>query len=126
LKAALLVATGGMAGALARFYLATAMAARFGTAFPYGTLLINVTGCFILGLLGTLGAERATIITPEGRLLLGVGFCGAYTTFSTFGLETLTLLRAGAIGQAGLYMFASNLIGLLAVFLGFQLARWVP
>lgn len=123
---ALLVALGGVAGALSRFYLGMVLAQRLGTAFPYGTFIINVTGCFVLGLVGTLAAERAALVTPEIRLLVGVGFCGAYTTFSTFGFETIALLRTGALLEAGLYLFASNALGLAAVYVGFLLARLVP
>lgn len=113
-------------GALTRFYLGMAVATRMGVAFPYGTLLINVTGCFILGLVATLAAERATIVTPELRLLIGVGFCGAYTTFSTFGFETVALLRNGAFAEASIYVLASVLAGLAATFAGLYIARLVP
>lgn len=113
-------------GALARYYLGLVMAQRVGVAFPYGTLLINVTGCLVLGLVGTLAVERSTIVTPEVRLLVAVGFCGAFTTFSTFGFETLSLLRAGDYAEAALYVLGSNVLGLVAVFLGFTLVRMLP
>lgn len=126
MQTALLISLGGVAGALARFYLGLAVLQRMGVGFPYGTLLINVAGCFVIGVLGTLATERAALVTREVWLLLGVGFCGAFTTFSSFGLETLSLLRAGALLQAGAYVMASNALGLLAVCLGFLLARnWV-
>lgn len=123
---AILVGLGGISGALARYYMGILLAQRLGTAFPYGTFAINVTGCFILGLVGTLAVERAAVVSPELRLLIGVGFCGAYTTFSTFGFETLALLRMGAVLEAGLYVLASNVAGLVAVYIGFLLARLVP
>jgi CrcB protein len=117
----LLLALGGVFGTLTRYALGLLFAARFGTAFPYGTLVINVTGCFVIGLVGTLAAERMWV-TPELRLLIGVGFCGAFTTFSSFGYETVLLVRMGALAQAGFYVLASNALGLLAVFLGVKLA----
>jgi CrcB protein len=117
----LLLALGGVLGTLSRYGLGLLFAARFGTAFPYGTLVINVTGCFVIGLVGTLAAERLWV-TPELRLLIGVGFCGAFTTFSSFGYETVLLVRMGAFAQAGGYVLASNTLGLLAVFLGVKLA----
>ena len=120
----LLLALGGVLGTLSRYYMGLQFAARFGLDFPYGTLVINVTGCFIIGLVGSLAAERVWV-TPELRLLLGVGFCGAYTTFSSFGYETVLLVRMGAFAQAGFYVLASNALGLLAVFLGVKLAGLV-
>lgn len=126
MKAPLLLALGGIAGTLARYYLGMAVTWRWGAVFPFATLLINVSGCFAIGLLATLAAERAQLITPELRWLLIVGFCGAYTTFSTFGLETLVLIREGAWLKATLYVFASNGLGLLATFGGFWCARALP
>ena len=123
---AMLVGIGGVLGAWSRFYLGVFLAQRLGAAFPYGTLIINVTGCFVLGLVGTLAAERASLVTPEVRLLVGVGFCGAYTTFSTFGFETVALLRTGALAEAALYVVGSNALGLGAVYVGFLLARLAP
>ena len=126
MQAAILVGIGGVVGALARYYAGLAIAQRLGAAFPYGTLAINVTGCFVLGLIGTLAAERGALVTPEVRLVAGVGFCGAYTTFSTFGFETLALLRVGALAEAVLYVALSNALGLAAVIAGFALARVLP
>lgn len=126
MQSALLVGLGGILGALTRFYVGMAIAQRLGAAFPYGTLFINVTGCFVLGLLSTLALERATLVTPEVRLLLGVGFCGAYTTFSTFGVEAVSLLRSGDLAEAGLYVLGSNALGLVAVYLGLLAARVLP
>ena len=126
MQAALLVGIGGVVGALARYYAGLAIAQRVGTAFPVGTLVINVTGCFMIGLIGTLAAERATLVSPEVRLAAGVGFCGAYTTFSAFGLETVALVRTGALAEAALYVGLSNALGVLAIFAGFWFARMLP
>ncbi|MFP5503605.1 MAG: fluoride efflux transporter CrcB [Candidatus Sericytochromatia bacterium] len=117
------VGLGGAAGAIARYYVTLALAARLGAGFPYGTLLVNVTGCFLLGLVGAAVADRAAFLSPEARLLVGVGFCGAYTTFSAFGLETVALLKAGQYTAAAIYVALSNVLGLLAVAGGVYLGR---
>lgn len=121
-----LVGLGGMAGAIARYYVGLAIAQRLGLLFPYGTLLINVSGCLVLGFVATLGAEREGLVSPEIRLLVGMGFCGAYTTFSTFGYETVTLFRAGSHLAALAYVVGSNVLGLAAVAVGYYLARLWP
>lgn len=113
----LLLALGGVIGTWSRFAIGMAV----GT--PLGTLAINVVGCFVLGVVGTLAVARPELVGAEARLLLGVGFCGAFTTFSTFGLETLGFLQAGRPGLALGYVAASNLLGLGATAAGWQLAR---
>lgn len=117
------VGLGGAAGAIARYYVTLVLAARLGAGFPYGTLLVNVTGCFLLGLVGAAAADRVAFLTPEARLLVGVGFCGAYTTFSAFGLETVSLLKTGHYLEAALYVALSNGLGLLAVAGGVYMGR---
>src|SRR6266702_897674 len=91
----LMVLLGGGVGALARYVLGTAIAARIGGRFPLGTLVINVSGSFLMGLLMTLLTERLQP-HPNLRLLLIVGFLGGYTTFSSFEWETLSLVRDGS------------------------------
>ncbi|MDB5098105.1 MAG: camphor resistance protein CrcB [Cyanobacteria bacterium RYN_339] len=108
-------------GAWARLYLGLAVALRTSTGFPYGTLLINLLGCFILGVVNTLVLERG--VPDVWRLAVGVGFCGAFTTFSTFGFETLALLREGRYAAAALYVLASNLLGFGCAALGWLVAR---
>ena len=92
----LLVVVGGGTGALARYVAASAIMTRFGGKFPLGTLVINVTGSFLIGFLMTLLTERFEI-DPRWRLLLVVGFLGGYTTFSSFEWETYTTVRDGAL-----------------------------
>jgi CrcB protein len=116
-----LVAVGGAAGAVARYLIGGWAAARWSAGFPFGTLLVNVTGSFLLGLLATLTTER--FVSPNVRVLLGIGFLGAYTTFSTFAYESLQLLAAGSFGRAALNMVGSLLVGLAAVWLGVVVAR---
>lgn len=121
----LILALGATVGAAARYYGSLWMADRFGAAFPYGTLLINVTGSFILGCFLTLATERLPI-GPELRLLVATGFCGSYTTFSTFSYESVGLLTRGSYLAGGLYLFGSVALGVLAVVAGIALARALP
>ena len=92
-----------------------------GTAWPWGTLLINVSGCFVIALF--LGVIAARALHPGWRYLLPVGFVGAYTTFSTFEYEVQQLIASGAWRGAAAYVIASNVAGFLAVLLGGAAAR---
>jgi CrcB protein len=116
------IAIGAAVGGVARYYLASSVQQRFGVTFPWGTLLINVTGSLLLGFI-----IRYAIVTPtvsvEMRALLTTGFCGGYTTFSTFSYETAALLEEGQYERAGAYAVGSVLLSLTATFLGFILAR---
>src|ERR671933_2155689 len=125
------ISLGAIAGALSRYYLTLWFAQRFGTAFPYGTFFINLTGCFVMGFFVTFALERAATIPPEVRLMVTTGFLGAYTTFSTYGLESLALLR-DAFGKDfalrnyaafSFYWVGSAILGVISVQLGVMLAR---
>ncbi len=111
------VATGGALGALARYFLARAVYSLLGTAFPYGTLVVNLLGCFLLGVIIALVEERG-LLGPEARSLLAVGFLGAMTTFSTFVYESHGLLRDGAYLLCLGYLAASLMGGLASFVLG--------
>jgi CrcB protein len=125
-----LVALGSAAGGLARWGVSTGAARVLGTTFPWGTFLINTSGCLFLGWFITELSDR--LLPSEGlwlraddlRLMVAVGFTGAYTTFSTFEYESDKLLRDGdgLLGTA--YIFASVFLGLLALRCGILLARW--
>jgi CrcB protein len=112
---------GGAAGAVSRFYLSQAVQQRMGS-FPWGTLLINITGSLLLGFL-----MRYALATPalsvEVRLMLTTGFCGGYTTFSSYSYETAVLIEEGQFGRAAVYAISSVLVALFAIFVGFMLAR---
>jgi CrcB protein len=123
LRAPLAISLGAIAGALSRYYLTLWFAQRFGTAFPYGTFFINLTGCFVMGFFVTLTSERVATIPPDVRLMVTTGFLGAYTTFSTYGLESVTLLRERNYLAAGFYWGGSAILGLISVQLGVILAR---
>ena len=97
------------------------IAGRMGTKFPYGTFVINITACVIIGFsLAFLG--RRTGLNPAWRFLIPVGFVGAYSTFSTFEWETFSSLQAGGLSVAGLYVVLSVVLGLVAVWCGVLIA----
>jgi len=117
------ISLGAIAGALSRYYLTLWFAQRFGTAFPYSTFFINLTGCFGMGFFLTVALERVAAIPPEVRLMVTTGFLGAYTTFSTYGLESVTLLRNRNFPAASFYWAGSAILGIISVQLGVLLAR---
>ncbi len=116
------VALGGALGSVARFALATVLAQRLGFAFPWLTLLVNVSGSLVIGLLASLGAHGVRALdTADARAFLMVGILGGYTTFSAFSLQTLELARAGAWGDAAGYVALSLGLCLGGVALGYWL-----
>lgn len=116
------IVAGAALGAPLRYFVQSRIQPLAGEGFPTGTLVVNVSGCIAIGLLLTL-AEQRSWLTGETRLMLVTGFLGGYTTFSAFGWETYQLLRDDAILQAGAYVFASVVVGLLGVWLGVIIAR---
>jgi CrcB protein len=119
------VAVGGAFGAVARFAIDGWVSERTGGLFPWGTLLINVSGAFLLGLLATLAIDRS-VLSPEIRPVAMIGFLGAYTTFSTWMLDCWRLMQEGAWALAAANLVGSVLLGLVAVGLGVALGRLVP
>jgi len=117
-----LIALGSALGGVARFVIGTFIEARFGAAFPVGTLLVNVSGAVLLGFILTC-ALAAPGLSPEMRGLLTTGFCGGYTTFSTFTFETMVLLERGDFARAGAYVLLSVTIALAGVWFGVSLGR---
>jgi CrcB protein len=116
------VAAGGAAGAVSRYALATIVYGLLGTHFPWGTMVVNLVGCFGLGVVA---AWADAAVAPEWiRTTLAIGFFGAFTTFSTFSLEALRLLEQGEAGRAGTYVLASVVVGIGAVAAGLALGRW--
>jgi fluoride exporter len=120
----LLIALAGALGAVSRVLVDAAISAGLGSAFPFGILIVNVTGAFAVGLLAALIVERG-ILPADLRSPLLAGFLGAYTTFSTLMLDSLRLAEGGASGQAALNLVGSFVLGLLAVAAGLALGRAV-
>lgn len=118
------VAVGGSLGSLARFWVGSTIASRLGTKFPYGTFVINITACIIIGFSLTFLGRRAEL-NPAWRFLVPVGFVGAYSTFSTFEWETFSNLQTGTFLIASSYVVLSLLFGLIGVWCGILLARAV-
>lgn len=119
---------GGGLGAICRYLATSAIGARFGLMFPFGTLFVNTLGSFLMALvLGfLLPLAKSTHIMPESlRLLLTVGFLGGFTTFSSFSMETLTLIRGGSLFLAFANMGTNLLLGLGAALIGFYIASSV-
>jgi fluoride exporter len=119
-----LIGVAGLAGTLGRYWISGALGRRCGESFPFGTLAVNVLGCFLVGALFFLFEERGAG-GETARAAVMVGLLGGFTTFSSYGLQTFTLLREGALGRAALYVVASNLLGLLLVWGGYALAARV-
>ena len=120
---ALAIALGGAVGALSRHYMAAAVSRAFGLGFPYGTLTVNVVGCFLMGLLVEALALRFSI-TPEARGFLAVGLLGGFTTFSAFSLEVALLYERGQLLLAAIYVVASVVLSVAALFGGLAVGRW--
>jgi CrcB protein len=115
----LLVGLGSAIGGMARYGCSLFLARLLGETFPWGTLFVNVTGSFIIGLFFTLTASGGRLlISPDWRIFVTVGLCGGYTTFSSFSLQTLSLLRDGEWLQGGLNAIGSFVLCLGAVWLG--------
>ena len=120
----LAVAFGGALGSVARFWLASAMTALTGPRFPWGTLLINVLGSFVIGVVGGMTLSPARVgMPPEIRLFLMTGICGGFTTFSAFSLQTLDLLQAGELVPALGYAVGSVVLCVIATYCGWLLGR---
>jgi CrcB protein len=111
------IALGAVVGASARYFLSTLISRDFASAFPYGTLLINIIGFFLV-----FSTERA-LLDPRWRLLVAIGFCGSYTTFSSYAFESFALMEQGQWLLTGINIVASNALCLAAVLAGAALAR---
>ncbi len=116
------IALGAVVGASARYFLSTYIGRHFSTVFPYGTLLINITGSLILGFFLVYASERV-LLDPRWRLLVAVGFCGSYTTFSSYAFESFALMEQGQWLLMSLNILSSNALCLAGVLAGAALAR---
>jgi len=118
LKAVFLVGTGGALGSLARYGTSVACTRLFGPQFPWGTLAVNLSGCFIYGLAFALIIRNMVPLGPELRMFLLAGFLGGFTTFSSFGMETVLFAADGSMGLALVNILANNVAGLALCALG--------
>lgn len=125
LRAPIAISLGAIPGALSRYYVTLFTAQWLGTAFPYGTFVINLTGALVMGFFATFTLER-TITSPDLRLFLAVGFLGAYTTFSTYALDTQNLLRTGNYYASLGYWAGSAALGVICCEIGSAIARKLP
>jgi CrcB protein len=122
IKLVLLAATGGALGSSARYLVSIGAGKLLGMGFPWGTLIVNIVGCFVMGLLVGLGATRLTI-SDEARVFIATGILGGFTTFSAFSADVLLLIERRHFGLAALYLTGSVGLSLLAVFAGLYLIR---
>ncbi|RMD92885.1 MAG: fluoride efflux transporter CrcB [Calditrichaeota bacterium] len=118
----IVVGLGGFLGAISRYIISGFIYRLLGDRFPYGTLFVNVLGCFLIGLIVTITEERF-FVNPTIRIFLTVGLLGAFTTFSTFGYETIELIRQGSHFAALANVIYSVLNGLAAVYVGMVIGR---
>lgn len=119
----LLVMAGGSLGALSRYGVALLAVKLLGSRFPWGTIIVNLAGCFLIGLAFALAERGVNVMNPSARLFFVTGYLGALTTFSTFGLETVNAMRAGAHLVTAANFLSNNLIGAALVFLGMWVGR---
>jgi CrcB protein len=118
------ICQGAVVGASARYFLSDYIAKTFSVAFPYGTLVINITGSLLLGFFLIFASERV-LIHPHWRLLVAVGFCGSYTTFSSYAFETFAYMEQGLWLLVAANVVANNVLCLVSVLAGAALARWL-
>ena len=116
------IALGAVVGASARYFISGYVARIFSTTFPYGTLIINLTGSLVLGFFLILAGERL-LLDPRWRLLIAIGFCGSYTTFSSYAFESFALMEQGQWLLMAVNILASNALCLAAVLAGAAIAR---
>ena len=118
----LLIGLAGLTGTLLRYGLSGSIARHYGETFPWGTIVVNLVGCFVTGAVFNLTQERF-LVNPTARTVILVGLLGGFTTFSSYGLQTFSLLRDGEFGLAILNVAVSNLLGLLMVWVGYGVVK---
>jgi CrcB protein len=121
-KLILLVGAGGAVGCIARFLSQQFISRHYPSSFPWGTLLVNIVGCFTIGVVYAL-SEKGSVMSPEWRILLATGFCGGFTTFSSFAYENVALMRDGELLLTFLYIAASIIVGLAGAYLGILIVK---
>jgi CrcB protein len=117
-----LIAMGGAIGSMARYLCQKWFYENYPHTFPWGTFMVNLLGCFLIGIIYEI-SEKSSVLTPQARLLLITGLCGGFTTFSTFAFENMNLLRSGDTIYFLLYTIASVVLGIAAVFAGIAVIK---
>jgi CrcB protein len=124
-RTAMAISLGAIPGALCRYYLGLEISYLFGANLPYGTLLVNITGCFLMGLLATLSSGQFIRLHPDLWLLLLTGFLGSYTTFSSYELDSAKLLLQKNLQADLIYWAGSVFLGISSLQLGITLTEWM-
>jgi CrcB protein len=123
-KIILIIGSGSFLGGVARFLTSRYVQNTFISAFPYGTFLVNIIGCLLIGIIFGI-SEKGNLMNSEWKMFLTVGFCGGFTTFSTFANENLALLRNGNIFHFALYAGLSVFLGIMATYIGNMITKIV-
>jgi fluoride exporter len=121
MKIILAIGTGGFIGGVLRYLLSQLVQTKFLSTFPFGTLMVNIIGCFLIGLV--FGLTDRGNLTQEWRLFLATGLLGGFTTFSAFSIESLSLFRDGQFFYATAYISSSVAVGIIATFIGFAIIK---
>lgn len=119
----ILIGIGGLLGSIARYLAASFFTKIFSSSFPYGTFIVNIVGCLLIGIFYGL-SEHYNWFTPDLRIFFATGFCGGFTTFSSFTYENINLLQTSEYLTFALYSIGSFAVGLLAVFGGLTLIKY--
>jgi len=123
MKILIAIGTGSFIGAVSRYLLSQIIHTKLSMAFPWGTLIVNIVGCFLIGIIFGL-SDRANL-PQEWRLFLATGLIGGFTTYSAFSFETMSMLREGQLWYASAYVLASIVVGLIATFIGITIIECV-
>jgi CrcB protein len=123
-RSLLLVAIGSCIGGVSRFLCQQFIQKHFPSSIPFGTLSVNIIGCFIIGVIYGL-ANKNNILSPELRIFIATGFCGGYTTFSSFAYENISLIQEGEFYYTGVYILLSLIIGFAAVYAGILITKLI-
>ena len=118
----ILIGLAGLVGTLLRYWLAGLVSRQYGETFPWGTMAVNLIGCFLAGVIFHVTEERF-LLNPTLRTIILIGLLGGFTTFSSYGLQTFSLLRDGQFGLATLNVTVSNLLGVVMVWAGYVLTK---